>query len=152
MKFNATFGPALLFLCVYLNGCLAHNIYLTYYHFKKSYIKRIKTYRISALIIAALIYFITLINLDFINFHLFYKPDNDSIESNKPIKIYIFKGSNNTKFNSSEENLTENFVCFNSKFIFSFYAIIFCVLCYILHHLYYIINRGDLDFIGFNGK
>lgn len=161
MKFNATFGPALLFLCCFLNGCLAHNIYLTYYYFKKSFVKRIRTYRIIALLFAALIYLITLTNLDFLNFHLFNPEKNvvpikisifeNNFVNQKPINLTNYNNSNNNSndFSDAQENLTENFLCFNSSFIFTFYALIFCILCYISHHLYYIINRKN-DFISFS--
>lgn len=157
MKFNSTFGPALVFLCCYLNGCLAHNIYLTYYDYRKSYEKRIRIYRISALILSGIIYLVTLVNLDFNNYY-----------NTKIVKNYVPNDFEN-KFDLNKENnsdttllktfskknilyialeMKKNLVCFQESFILIYYLISFLILLYISHHLYYIINK-DHDYIGF---
>ncbi len=163
IKFNSTFSPALLFLCCYLNGCLAHNIYLTYYDYRKSYEKRIKLYRISALVISGLIYMITLVNLDFNNFYTLKNLSMTNVNEYKNI----------TKVESLTENifdknlrlLTENevkmvdnmhkiyhFFCFKENYTIIYYLISITILAYISHHLYYIVNK-DHDYISFaDGK
>lgn len=136
-----------------MNGCLAHNIYLTYYDYRKSYEKRIKLYRISALIISGIIYLVTLVNLDF---NSFYNKNNSDKSSNKANKRLSFDMHNeelndlNTKLLVEESDNTnyKNFVCFQENFTVAFYVIGIIILGYISHNLYYIVNK-DHDYISF---
>jgi hypothetical protein len=67
VKLTVTFSPALILANCYMNACLAHNIYITYYDYRKTYKKRILFYKFSALFLSFLIYLITIFNLDFSN-------------------------------------------------------------------------------------
>ena len=49
-----------------MNACLAHNIYITFKDYKKSYSKRIIFYKYSALILCGVVLILTLFNLNFI--------------------------------------------------------------------------------------
>lgn len=124
---------------------MAHNIYLTYYDYRKSYEKRIKLYRISALIISGIIYLVTLVNLDFYNFYN-KNNDNNSYISNDNVTLENQIGNPiNPDLNI---NVNKNCICFKENFTVAFYIIGTSTLAYISHNLYYIVNK-DHDYISF---
>jgi hypothetical protein len=66
---TVTFSPSLLFANYYINACIAHNIYLTYYDYRKSYDKRMIFYKYSILALTFVMYFITIFNVDLSKFN-----------------------------------------------------------------------------------
>lgn len=132
-----------------MNGCLAHNIYLTYYDYRKSYEKRIKLYRISALIISGIIYLVTLVNLDFNSFY------NKDIEEKSNNKRKSFDLNDNLDYRINFKVLAEDtndivktLICFKENFTLAYYIIGIVILGYISHNLFYIVNKNH-DYISF---
>jgi hypothetical protein len=58
------FSPCIVFLCYYMNACVAHNIYVTYKDYKKSYSKRILLYKYSAAVICSFVFLVSLFTLE----------------------------------------------------------------------------------------
>ncbi len=60
-------SPSIIIVHSYLNSCIAHNIYLTYYDHRKTYNKRSIFYKLSSYFLFLLTYLITIFNTDFSN-------------------------------------------------------------------------------------
>ncbi len=132
---------------------MAHNIYLTYYDYRKSYEKRIKLYRISALIISGIIYLVTLVNLDFSQFNNKTYSDKSSKEAYKRLSFNFNNDEYdyiNIKLLAEESNKIRfiSYICLKENFTVAFYLIGIIILGYISHNLYYIVNK-DHDYISF---
>lgn len=72
-------SPVSIFLAYFFNACLAHNLYITFYTYKNDFHKRIYVYKITALVLSIVIFFISLIfnnrnNLTTVKFSVSYYP------------------------------------------------------------------------------
>ena len=65
MIFFGIINPVLHFFLYFWNSCLVHNIYVTYYNYKKSLDKRIKFYKYQGIIYSLIVLFITFFNVHF---------------------------------------------------------------------------------------
>jgi hypothetical protein len=54
-------SPLSLFLVYYFNLCLAHNLFKTFFSYKNSYDKRMKVYKIFALLLSIVIFILSII-------------------------------------------------------------------------------------------
>lgn len=54
-------SPLSLFLVYYFNLCLAHNLFKTFFSYKNSYEKRMKVYKIFALLLSIVIFILSII-------------------------------------------------------------------------------------------
>jgi hypothetical protein len=121
VQFILTFSPTILFLCYFFNACVSHNLYLTYYDYKKGFEKRYLAYKYLAVILAFLVYIFTLFN---INLEGYYYP-----------------------FDKTNGNTGFTFLLYNKNFIALFYIACLGFTIYILRNIYYIkIVTNELPF------
>jgi hypothetical protein len=106
------FIPTVVFLLYFFNACVSHNLYLTYYDYKKGYEKRFLAYKYLAVISGFLIYIFTLFSIDMSNY---YYP-----------------------FGNDRQADAFSFTLYNKKFVALFYIGCLILTGYILRNIYYI--------------
>jgi hypothetical protein len=65
VKLTVSFSPAIVFASFYTSSCMAHNLYLTYYDYSKSYRKRILFYNYSIIFLSVIVFLFTIFEVDF---------------------------------------------------------------------------------------
>ncbi len=65
VKLTVAFSPVVVFSSYYISACMAHNLYLTYYDYSKSYKKRILFYSYSIIFLSVVVFLFTIFDLDF---------------------------------------------------------------------------------------
>ena len=160
MKISAMFNPVIIFFSYFWISCLTHNIYVTYYNYKKNIDKRIKFYKLQSIIYIIIVYILTYYNLDFnetnimdkkfsfigfykSNFLILYLIINFGIILYIINRLYYIFKKNTTFFSLSTEIRRENTI---RKLITSLiqrhtFCICFFIICFFPSNLYMIIKE-----------
>ena len=160
MKISAMFNPVIIFFSYFWISCLTHNIYVTYYNYKKNIDKRIKFYKLQSIIYIIILYILTYYNLDFnetnimdkkfsfigfykSNFLILYLIINFGIILYIINRLYYIFKKNTTFFSLSTEIRRENTI---RKLITSLiqrhiFCICFFIICFFPSNLYMIIKE-----------
>ena len=160
MKISTILNPVIIFFSYFWISCLTHNIYVTYYNYKKNIDKRIKFYKLQSIIYIIIVYILTYYNLDFnetnimdkkfsfigfykSNFLILYLIINFGIILYIINRLYYIFKKNTTFFSLSTEIRRENTI---RKLITSLiqrhiFCICFFIICFFPSNLYMIIKE-----------